>query len=670
LKIEMTSVDVAALVYELNRIIREARIENIYQLDSQTIVLRLHLLNQPTMQLLVEAGKRVHLTSYVLSKPLRPPGFCMELRKHLRNGKITEIQQHEFERTITLQISLREGMCTLVVELFGDGNIILVNPKGYIVTALTYKRMRDRDITRNETYRNPPSSGKNPLNLSLPQVHELKEYGQTEIVRALTKFISIGGVYAEELLLRAGVDKNIACEELTDGQLSTIYSQLKSLLSPVIEGKVDAAVVFDAKGEPIDVTPTVLKRYEAMDRKPYKTFNEALDEYYTHFRQVERVTEARKQFEKQLAKQQRMLQDQQRTVDESEKAVEQDKRMGDLVYAHFSELQLLVQQILEEKQRGRSWDEIINWLNKEKQVKRTPAIYFESLDSKRQILNLFIEGSVVPIKIDHSIQANAAEYYERMKKAERRLQGSREALENTQKQITELRDLWTKKEEQVQEEAPSQRAKKAWYEKFRWFISSEGFLTVGGKDAVTNEILIKKHTEPQDIVFHAEIIGAPFVTIKTQGKTPTDQAIKEAAQFAASYSRAWREMFSASDVYWVRPDQISKTPPPGQYVEKGSFIIQGTKNYVRSVPLRIAIGLLMQGDEIKVLNGPLETVSKQTEAYVVVTPGKQEGKALVKQIRSLLFQKAPKTWRENISAIPNSELQSCIPFGRGEVTLK
>jgi mRNA-degrading endonuclease toxin of MazEF toxin-antitoxin module len=78
----------------------------------------------------------------------------------------------------------------------------------------------------------------------------------------------------------------------------------------------------------------------------------------------------------------------------------------------------------------------------------------------------------------------------------------------------------------------------------------------------------------------------------------------------------------------------------------------------------------MQGDQIKVVNGPFETVSKQTESYVVVTPGKQEGKALVKQIRSLLFQKAPKNWRKNIPNIPNSELQSCIPFGRGEVTLK
>ena len=153
LKTEMTSFDVAAVVFELTPIIKDARIENIYQLDSSTLLLRLHRPSQPAMQLLIEAGRRIHLTSYALKKPLAPPALCMTLRKHLRNGKIIDIQQHEFERTVLLKTSTREGAFQLVAELFGEGNIILVNPQGLITAALIYRRMRDRNILRKEIFR-------------------------------------------------------------------------------------------------------------------------------------------------------------------------------------------------------------------------------------------------------------------------------------------------------------------------------------------------------------------------------------------------------------------------------------------------------------------------------------------------------------------------------------
>src|SRR3989304_1706271 len=144
----MTSFDIAASVCELNQTIKDARIENIYQLNRSTLLLKLHKPNQPAMQLLIEAGKRIHLTSYVVEKPLKPPAFCMVLRKHLENSKIMEIRQHEFERTIMVKISTREGIFQLIIELFGEGNIILTNQQGAIIEAQTYRRMRDRNILR------------------------------------------------------------------------------------------------------------------------------------------------------------------------------------------------------------------------------------------------------------------------------------------------------------------------------------------------------------------------------------------------------------------------------------------------------------------------------------------------------------------------------------------
>jgi len=666
----MTSFDIAAVVLELTRIIKDARIENIYQLDSSTLLLRLHRPNQPAMQLLIEAGRRIHLTSYVLKKPLAPPTFCMTLRKHLRNGKIIDIQQHEFERTVLLKISTREGAFQLAAELFGEGNIVLVNPQGIITAALTYRRMRDRNILRKEIFRYAPPSGRNPFQLDRSGFEELRNMGRLEVVRGLTRFLSIGGLYAEEILLRANVDKNTPCQALTPQQLDNIFTHLEAMLSDLSDGRFRPAIVVDQKGEWVDATPVPLERYEELKSQLFKTFNEALDEYYSQARRVERVSKAEKEYKTKLAKHQRMLQDQQKTIEDSYTGIERNKLLGDLIYKHLGELQLLVQQIIDGKRKGKTWEEIASQLKHEKQAQRTPAIYFDSLDSKHQILNVLIDGKIVPVQINRSVQANAAEYYERMKKAEKKLEGSKKALQETEIKIRELKQLWTEKVEETKHEEPEKRVEKAWYEKFRWFQSSEGFLVVAGKDATTNEILIKKHLELQDIVFHADIVGAPFVVVKTQGKQFLHQVMSEAAQFAASYSRAWREMLSAIDVYWVYANQVTKSPPPGQFLEKGSFLIQGLKNYVRKVALRIGIGLLIKDGRLTVIGGPAEAVSKQTNVFVEVVPGQEAAKVLIKRIRRELSEKTPKKWREGISSIPNEEFQGLVPFGRGQLTLK
>ncbi|NIU39543.1 DUF814 domain-containing protein, partial [Candidatus Bathyarchaeota archaeon] len=239
---------------------------------------------------------------------------------------------------------------------------------------------------------------------------------------------------------------------------------------------------------------------------------------------------------------------------------------------------------------GKSWKHIISDLENEKAL--IPARYFQDLDSKHRILTVSLRGSVIQIDLTRSVQANAATFYEKAKKSQKKLEGTKKAIHRTRAKIAELQQ---QKQKIVEEpKLPPVRREKAWYEKFRWFQSSDDQLVIGGKDATTNEILIKKHTEPHDIVFHADISGAPFVIIKTEGKRPSEQSLKEAAQLAASYSRAWKETLSTVGVYWVHPRQVSKSPPSGQYLKKGSFIIRGTKNYIRNVPLAVAIGVQIE----------------------------------------------------------------------------
>lgn len=661
----MTSFDIAALTPELNRQIKDARIDNIYQTNHKTLLLKIRRPNQPKIHLLIEAGKRLHLTSYILKKPAKPSTFCMILRKYLRNGEIKEIHQHEFERIVIMEVSKKEGNFQLISELFGEGNIILVSPENKILQAMTYRRMRDRNVLRGEVFQQPPSSGKNPLKQNRQDFNQIRKLGQLEIVRALTKFLSIGGHYAEEILLRAEVDKNTPCDSLAEQELDRIFDQLQQILSIINTGNVEPCIVVDKEGGWIDVTPLPLKKYAQFNQKKYEAFNEALDDYYMELTVKEETVETAEGVEQELARQKRILQRQQKTLEDLKEQIEKNKGIGNLIYLHLGELQFLLQKIMDEKRSGKSWEEIISSIENGKKVLRVPDIYFHSLEPPNLILNVSMENSIFPLNLRRSIQANATKYYTMAKKAEKKLEGVEKVLRKTQAKAEELKQHIG----QVKETRKPlvKRRKKVWYEKFRWFHSSDGFLVIGGRDATTNEILIKKHMETYDVVLHADILGAPFVLIKTGGKTPPDRTIRESAQLAASYSRAWREMLSAIDVYWIAPEQVDKNPPSGQYLKKGAFMIHGSKNFVRGVSLQVAIGVKMNEEETVIVGGPVEAIANQTNVYVEILPGEQKSSELAKKIRQILAEQVSEALKKRILEIPVEEIQSFIPLGRGKI---
>ena len=137
---------------------------------------------------------------------------------------------------------------------------------------------------------------------------------------------------------------------------------------------------------------------------------------------------------------------------------------------------------------------------------------------------------------------------------------------------------------------------------------------VAGKDAVSNEVLVKKYAGDDEPVFHADISGAPFVVVKTEGKAATEQTLVEAGEFAAAFSRAWREGAGSSDVYWVKPSQLTKSGPSGEYVPHGAFAVNGKRNWMHNVPLKLAIGVV-EAEKIRFAGG---TVRRRVVRSLVV----------------------------------------------------
>ena len=280
LKKEFTSFDVAATVRELRESILGSHINNVYQLDLKTLMLKLHKVDHPPFQLVLKAGRRLHLTTYSLEKPPRPTAFCMALRGYLRNARLMSVEQYEFERVVILSLKTSRGVLRMVLEFFGDGNVILVGENNKILQALTYKRMRDRNILRGEAFQFAPSGGKNPLRISLEELSGgLKASGNVEVIRALARLLGIGGEYSEEALVRASIEKTRSCDGLSLDEVAAIYGSLQGLLSQITTGALEPCVILGEDGELVDVVPIKLRLYEREDvqLQSYKIFNEALD---------------------------------------------------------------------------------------------------------------------------------------------------------------------------------------------------------------------------------------------------------------------------------------------------------------------------------------------------------------------------------------------------------
>ena len=662
----ISSFDLAVIVRELNSFIKGTRINKIYQINHKILLLKLRNPKGEVSQLLIESGKRIHVTSYDFEKPKKPPNFCMALRKHLENGIIEGISQYDFERIVEINIRRGGQNYRLIIEFFKDGNVILVNSENKILQALTYKRMKDRNILRGEDFKYPPQRGEDPKHLSLEDFHKIRDFNQMEIVRALTRFLGIGGFYAEEILLRSGVDKNKPCFSLSDEELKTIFNSIKHLIFQVESGAYKPCILINENDEIIDVAPFPLEKYSGLRFIEVESFNRALDEYYAELIVKKRAETVEKVVSRELSRLERILGEQKKTLQELKSRVEKYHHIGDIIYSHLYELDSLINRIMREKKEGKEWGEISKKILEEKNAAITPSIYFVSVNPKTLTLQVSVDGKIFDLNLKMSAQENAAEYYRRAKKAKDKIRGVEKAIEQTIAKIEKAKSEALKRIETVSR--PLQvRRKKEWYEKFRWFFSSEGFLVIGGRDASTNEIIIKKYMEPHDIVFHADILGSPFVIIKTQGRTPTERTINEAAQFTAAYSRAWREGLRAIDVYWIKPEQVKKTPPSGQYLPRGSFMIYGTKNYVKNVPLEIAIGVKRENDGFRVIGGPIRAIAEQTNLYVKIAPGKEPSGRLAKYIRNKLASMSSHEERERILKIPIEDFQAFIPSGRGSV---
>jgi predicted ribosome quality control (RQC) complex YloA/Tae2 family protein len=237
----------------------------------------------------------------------------------------------------------------------------------------------------------------------------------------------------------------------------------------------------------------------------------------------------------------------------------------------------------------------------------------------------------ITLYLNKSIEENAGIYFDKAKKMKKKIEGAKEALIASEKKLA---DLMKKKEKELKKEEKKQtiEREKKWYEKFRWFISSKGLLVVGGRDATTNEIIIKKHTDDNDLVLHTDMAGSPFFVIKSDGKKIDEKTIKEAGDATVTFSRTWRLGLKTTPTFYVKPEQVTKKAKAGEYLKKGSFMIYGKTNYIDN-EINLAIGITKDG---AIMAGPLDAVKANCEKHIQIEQGNEKTSHVAKQIQHKL----------------------------------
>jgi predicted ribosome quality control (RQC) complex YloA/Tae2 family protein len=610
MKKAMSNVDVAALVEELRERIVGGFVGKAYQQSADKIWLTVQSTEEGRLDLLLEAGKRLHITHKERPVSKTPPQFPTMLRNHLSGGRIVDIQQHDFDRVVEFAVERGGGRNYLIVELFPKGSMVLLDESRRILTMLRKMIYRGHKMAAGEMYLSHPTQ-QDPRTISSEDLSGMLASSGQDLIRTIVRGLNMGGTYGEEVCLRAGVDKNKPAAALEPGETERIRQALREVFS---DQTLDPQIVLK-EGSPTDVLPRPLKVYEGLEVRRYATFSDALDAFFVE------VPEAPKQ-----SPLDRRIELQRKAIEEFEAKEKELTQKGEAVYQKYGEIENILKVVTDARSKGFSFAQI--W-ERIRGSGLPQAQILRSLDVTGRML-VVLDGMELELDAGLAVPQNAKAYYDQAKEMSRKAEGARVALHATE----QLKASKAEPKKTRLGQAPRRRKPK-WYERFRWFTSSDGFLVIGGRDADTNEEIYAKYLERRDLALHTDAPGAPLTVIKTGGEPVPESTLQEAAQFAVSYSSIWKAGLGSGDCYMVKGDQVTKTPEHGEFLKKGAFVIRGERRYFKDVPVGVALGIA----EGMLVGGPITAVKPKADPVVEIEPGEFNADDLAKRIYRMFSEK-------------------------------
>jgi len=507
--------------------------------------------------------------------PGRPPNFAMMLRNRIAGANFEGVEQYGFDRILTFRFE-REDRTTLVVaELFGDGNVAVLNEDREVVDCLDTVRLRSRTVAPGSQY-GYPDERFSPLDCDEDAFAAAMADSDTDLVRTLATQLNFGGLYAEELCTRAGVEKTVPIDEATDEQYEALFGALERLRDPILAGETDPRV-YEDDGAVVDATPLPLEEHASAGYQAtaYEQFNGAIDAYFHRLAEADADTARgnagtdRPDFEAEIEKYERIIDQQKGAIEEFDEQADREHAKAELLYGHYDLVDEVCTTVRAAREDGVAWTEIESTFAEgaERGIPEAEAVV--DVNDAEGTVTLAIDDTRIEVDPSMGVEKNADRLYTEAKRIRGKKDGAEAAIEDTREDLAavkERREAWeatdttddesdgpgdddgTPERNWLEMDSVPVRYNEQWYERFRWFRTTDEFLVLGGRNADQNEELVKKYMEPADRFFHAQAHGAPVTVLKA---TEPDEAARdvdipdssreEAAQFAVSYSSVWTD---------------------------------------------------------------------------------------------------------------------------------
>jgi predicted ribosome quality control (RQC) complex YloA/Tae2 family protein len=647
---ELSGIELRYLVNEIaNRATGGYYTSSINAITKSSLLLKLH---HPTQEdiMLVLSIRGIWITKLKF-KPVEDNSLEGVAQRELERAKLESVEQAGSERIVSLKFRHPDNKVRIVVcEFFGNGNIVICDEGMQIVAILNPIEVRHRTLNVGLRYAYPPARGVDVFEVTLDQLLSLRnEAKNLDVLRWIGRSISMPKKFVEEVAKRAGIEPGRQAAQLTDDEVGRAYATVKNLVNDVSTGRNYDPVIIMQSGKPMEALPIVTGEATKLEIKKAASYMDAVDEVLSS--EILDISRSSKTIE--LDRQIAVLE---HDLEEQNKAKKAVMQKSAAIRKLAGELMALSSQ------------------NPDDDGKLHDVLAANSASIVKEKGVKYVEVAGEQVEMQPSLAKVSSMLFARAKEMERGNASIEEARAKLLAQIEKLRSQTAAIHKKV---LVRKQTSKEWYERYRWFVTTDGLMAIGGRDTSSNSALIRKHLTEHDIVFHAEVHGSPFFIVKNaaapaqEGKI--EPSLQQVAQATVSFSRAWKDSLSSADAYWVLPEQVKKGAPTGQFLPKGSFVIEGKRSYLKGVEIRLAIGIAqLNGREVLVC-GPEEAIKKRSMFYAVLLQGGMDPMNAAKKVKSEFVKAAgddddSSDIVESIKQISLDDFVRALPTGQSRVS--
>jgi len=627
----LAGIELRYLVDKISEQVQDYYISNIYGITKDSILFKLHHTEKSDLFMMISTFG-VWLTKVKIDQ-MEPNRLLKRLRSDLLRLKLKKIEQIGSERIAYFTFEGFGKEFVLVGEFFGDGNILLCSKDMKILALQHSIDVRHRKLSVGLEYTQPPENGLDIFNISESDFVEL---GTTDLISAkwLGRTLGLPKKYVEGIFEIADVDPKKIGNLLTPEEIKKIFKTTKQIVTDVISGNHNSVII---RNEKTEILPLKLGILEG-EITNVDSFIEGLDVVFT-----ENIIKKGKSV--QSSGSDKKIKELQTQISEQEKAIETVRERSKNITNVANSL----------------FEMISNGIMSIEDVKAQNILASNNakLITEKGISLIVIQDEKIKINTTSSLQSIASVLFDEAKKQSAAIHSIQTIKEKTEKKLEKFQSKTESEKDLI---VISEIRKKNWYERYRWFFTSDGFLAIGGRDAASNSAVVRKHLVKDDKIFHGDIFGSPFFILKNAENAP-DKSMNEVAHATVCFSRAWREGMYGVSAYWVNPEQVKKSAPSGEFLPKGSFTIEGQRNFIKSDTLRLAVGIIPLDDDYVLTCGPPAPIKKNSICYAIIEPHGIEMVDTAKKIR-IEFSKMEEEITKKISI---DDFVRVLPPGKSQI---